>query len=445
MGGGDLRAIRQSIADGRADIIIQPIIGLRTSACYVFIRGGSCSDPKGRSGMTHLLEHLMTRSTRTYPGPAALTKAIADLGADLSAGTVKDFLFIGLRGEAGSLPFMLKLLAEMAWYPAWTSADVRTEKRIVLQEIMQIQSNPDPFSRGQAILESRLWGVEHPMGLPVEGVAEECRRIRYSELVDHHQKLIGGCSLLFTVAGGISSLDIVVESVAKANPSIRWPRENDARLLTPSLQSRRPNRDTSPHHVMYPDGPVYLFLGWVVADWFSLGREPYDALAEILAGADDSRLYTRLRERAGLLYEVGARAIPYRSGLQFMCHLVCSPRHLPLVAGILSEELSRLTYIDDQSEVDSARRRARTAALFRFDNPDRAAWTIGRHEMIGCTCRDAEATLADIDAVTPEMVSWAAMSLQKQGPPVVVVLGPKLSRQQWVSVERISEEFAGIS
>lgn len=74
--------------------------------------------------------------------------------------------------------------------------------------------------------------------------------------------------------------------------------------------------------------------------------------------------------------------------------------------------------------------------------PDKTAWTIGRNEMIGCRGRDAEATLQDIAALTPESVAAAGRRLLLAGPPAVVVLGPRLNRRQRSAVEQLSAAWS---
>lgn len=416
-----------------ANAIIRVMPGFHTGACYAFLPGGSCLDPVGYSGLGHLLEHLLTRSTQHRPDPAELRAALSRLGAELIAGTTRDFIFIGLRGDAGQIPAMSHLLAEMVLTPLLSAENLRIERRIIREELATAVS--DPLARARELLSRQLWGVDHPMSRPVGGTLDGLARIRLQHVVDHHRALTRPGRLLLSVAGGIA------------------PEEREA-ILAPWAESLSLTMETSlfplpdaastaqehPESVVVEernDVPVCLLVGWKVQAWHTIGRIPFVALSNILAGGDDSRLFTQLHQERALLYEVSAKASFFRAGLEFVIQLVCTPSRLRQVVPVVCAAIEEMREVQED-ELLSFRRQFRTTILMEMDDPNLTAYRTGRFWMAGLGLVDEDALLDQIASVSVESVRKAADALLRSGPPAVVVVGPRLTRGQKAVLERLA-------
>ena len=120
------------IEDHRAPIVITQI----------WYKIGSNAEPGGRTGLSHLLEHMMFQGTKTYP-EGAVMKIVAENGGQQNAFTTRDYTVYFEKFSADKLPIAFKLEADRMHILIINQANFKKELRVVQEERrMRVDDNP---------------------------------------------------------------------------------------------------------------------------------------------------------------------------------------------------------------------------------------------------------------------------------------------------------------
>ena len=252
--------------------------------------GGRDEDP-AIAGASHFLEHLLFKGTerRTARSIAELVDAT---GGEMNAFTSKEYTAYYARVPAGGQEMAVSLLADVLREPALRTADVETERQVILEELHLQADDPDDVVFG--LLYEALF-PEHPLGREVLGTESSVAAIGRDEIVGFHDHWYRAPNLVVAAAGAVDH-ETLVDQVAEA--FFGWTGGEAPMRTAPTLEpveARRLARPTEATHVAW--------------GWRGLRRDDprRHALAlgiHVLGGGLSSRLFQTVREDRGLAYNV---------------------------------------------------------------------------------------------------------------------------------------------
>ena len=103
---------------------------------------GSAYETDEEAGYSHLMEHLVFKSTEKYPNNT-LMDAAASLGTTLNAYTEYESTCYYLNVPSEYLKAGIELLYEIAFKANFSDREFRTEKKVVIEELKQYQNDPE--------------------------------------------------------------------------------------------------------------------------------------------------------------------------------------------------------------------------------------------------------------------------------------------------------------
>jgi len=272
-------------------LLVEPVASAETVAVGAWVRTGSAHEPKELAGITHLLEHLLLRrcGERT---PEAIAELIDSLGGSVDAFTTREACAVTAHVPAERLTEALDLVLDAVFRPALRPDEIALEQKVVAAEFDLIQDSPVEVAAEQALV--ACWG-DHPMARPVLGRREVVERLGEAELSRYHLERFAADTLLLVAVGPVDEAAL------------------GARL------ARLPRAATRPAGVSAPawhsgvlveerDGLEQLYANLVLPalpaghpEILTLG-----VLHQLLGGGAASRLFRELRDRLGLVYDVGS-------------------------------------------------------------------------------------------------------------------------------------------
>ena len=134
----------------------------------LWLDSGVTDDPEDSNGMTHLIEHMVFKGTRTRSN-RRIAETIDDIGGNVNGLTDREFTYLYARTTSDHVEQALELLLDMLLESECRARDLEKEKEVVLQEIRLVEDTPEDWVH-DALLEV-VW-PEHPLGRPVLGKAE---------------------------------------------------------------------------------------------------------------------------------------------------------------------------------------------------------------------------------------------------------------------------------
>ena len=367
------------------------------ASLQVWVRVGSAHERTGKTGLAHMLEHMMFRGTPTVPDGAFDEHAESE-GLSINAATWLDYTFYTSTGPSAGLERMVGLEADRFANLSITDKAFYPERDVVANERRQVvESSPD------ALLGERLQSLAYkdsPYEWPTIGWAEDIASYEADDLRAFYRSGYVASNLL-VVATGSFDVDRVSHEIATRFGALEaGTRAEETTFVRPGSANETMNVAVSSPR---------LLLSWPAPPRRDRTYAAWAVLDELLAAAESSVLPTRLEH-------VDRSAIDVQSAL----NVLRGPSTLDLdvtlrrdadvedVTGAIYEELAILAESVDERALLGARNRIRTSCAIGL------ADTAGRAESVGegwATCDDPQHVLrlvADVADVSVDDVRAVA-------------------------------------
>ena len=151
--------------DSGERLITERLTSVRSVSLGFWIHAGARDEPDTKAGVSHFIEHLLFKGTRSYDAQQ-IAEVFDEMGGELNAATSREHTVVYARVPDRHLEDALDVMADMVFSP--TFADVDSEREVVLEEIAMVEDTPQDLVHD---LLSEAVFHEHPLGRPVIGHA----------------------------------------------------------------------------------------------------------------------------------------------------------------------------------------------------------------------------------------------------------------------------------
>lgn len=398
----DLRAVRGRLANGLTLLAMEdhsaPVV-----AVQVWMRVGSAREDPGRTGLAHLLEHLMFKGTPKHP-KGVFDRLLERAGAQSNAVTSFDCTTYYETLPANHLDLALHLEADRLMNLALDSLSFEREREVVRSErSFRVEDDPDGH------LEEVLYGLlfpGHPYGRPVLGVPEDLDRLTVGDCIEFHRRWYGPSQAVLVIAGDLE-WPRIARAVTRHFGPIPGPSEAAPPPGTEGLPPAPPGRREV---VRLPLQAERLRIGWRTVP---VGRDdvfPLEFLHVVLFSNEASRVHHRLVEKEGLASQVEGASDPMALDGAFWVDVALNRGARAREAWrVIREEIVRLAREGPRpSEMRRARNHLETAFRRSMASAESRATQMGAFEVTAGDFRRAFRFVEFLARVTPEDVRQAA-------------------------------------
>jgi len=378
----------------------------------VWYKVGAADEPGGKSGVAHLLEHLLFKGTKKI-APGEFSKIIARNGGQDNAFASQDYTGYFQRISKDRLEMVMEMEADRMQNLVFTEKDIVTERDVVKEERRTRTDNRPTALLGEQM--SAALYTAHPYGIPVIGWMSEVAKLDRQDAFDFYRKYYTPSNAVVVVAGDVSKEQVLKLAKkhygALKNTATPGPR---ARTKEPApIAARRvimrDKRASSPYFMRQ-----YLAPSFTTAK----GNEAMalDVLTEILGTGTTSRLYKKLVVKDKVAVSVGSwysgGNIDYGT---FGFHGVPAPGNTPeklekSIDAIIAEVLENGV---TQKELDRARKVLQAETVYLLDSQSSLARIFGRALVTGMTVSDVVNWDDNLNTVTIEDIKKAAAKVLK--------------------------------
>lgn len=257
-------------------------------ATYIIARIGVGSGHEGEDehGIAHFLEHMMFHNGGITP----VTQRFAAIGATINASTSTDETNYYVTVSHDRVAEAIVLLAEVLTADHLTSAEVDKEREIVLRELETRGSN----IHWENFTEAAFGG--HPITRPTIGTEESIDELDAYQVLEFRERHYVAANMTVGIVGDVDS-------------------EMGLGLLEAAFGGHTAGQQTEMEPIPYVGGERHepcrcsrgnIYFGLKLSDRGSPFEAAEDLLCYLLGGSAASRLFTELREKRGLAYQVDA-------------------------------------------------------------------------------------------------------------------------------------------
>jgi len=372
----------------------------------VWYKVGSSYEPKGLTGISHALEHMMFKGTEKY-GPGEFSRIVSALGGNENAFTSRDYTAYFETLSAQHLERALELEADRMRNLVLDPEEFRKEIEVVKEE-RRLRTEDKPTGRVYEQFSAVAWRAS-PYQNPVIGWMHDLENMTLEDLAAWYQKWYAPNNATLVVVGDVEPKD-VLELARKHFGSLP---ESEVPDLKPAVEPDQVGETRV--DVEVPAKQPYVLMGYktpiigtAAEEW-----EPYalTVLANVLDGGESARLSRELVRGSGIAASAGADYGSYSRlpGMFLLSGTPTDEHTVPEVEKALRDMVASLREeLIDEAELKRIVTQAVASKVFEADSLFAQAMEIGVLETIGLDWRLVEAEIDALKAVTPEQVRTVA-------------------------------------
>ncbi len=294
------RNLRRTVLPNGLIVLTERMEHLRSVAMGVWIKSGSRCEPAETNGISHFVEHMLFKGTRSRSAQM-IAREMDSIGGNLDAFTGKETICFNVKSLADHVPIALDVLSDLVLNPIFATPDIERERGVILEEIKIDEDNPDVLVH--ELFTQSFW-KGHPLGWPILGTTKTVRRLDQDKLFEYHNDRFHGGNIVFSAAGNLDH-DRFTEAVA-AKFSKLTGGETLHELSAPEASAGIVLRNKRSLE------QVQICLGVPAPPITDENRYATLILNTVLGGGMSSRLFQTIREERGMAYSVYSDLSPYR-------------------------------------------------------------------------------------------------------------------------------------
>lgn len=384
-------------------------------AVLVMVGAGSRYEKKEENGISHFLEHMAFKGTKSRPSAREISSAIEGIGGEFNAYTSKDHTVYWIKAAKSHVKFLLEILSDMVLESLLDPEEIEREKGVIIEEINMYEDTP--IRKIGTEFEVLLYG-DTPLGRDIAGTKEIIRGVNRENFTSYMKRLYKPNNTVVAVAGGIGETKDLVEGFFG-----KWEKE------TVSAFERTSVKQSIPHIkvISKKTEQTHLCLGVPAIKRDDPSRYAVSLLTIILGGGMSSRLFHQVRERRGLAYYVRAETNKYYDVGNFVTQEGVETSKVKEAVKVTAEEYYKIANKTEKitkEELVRAKEFVKGHFILELEDSQAVAELFGGSDLLEGEIRTPDQILASYQKVTDEEIYVSAQKMFKPEKMNLAVIGP---------------------
>jgi predicted Zn-dependent peptidase len=386
----------------------------RSVSICIFIGVGSRYETAAEAGISHFIEHLCFKGTEKRPTSREISEAIEGVGGILNGGTDKELTLYWCKVAQPHFSLALDVLTDMLLYSRFDPVEIEKERQVIIEEINM--SRDYPPQRVDMLIDKLLW-PNQPLGRDIAGSRESVAAITKDKILDYLQAQYLPNKTVISIAGNMQHQEMVTTvSQALSGWTCRQPLSGYSTHKThPAQRLHIETRDTEQAH---------LCLALPGLSLLHPKRFTLDLLNVILGEGASSRLFTEIRDKLGLTYNIHSYIEHFLDSGSVTVYAGVEPKKLTTAIKAIIEQFARLKEPIPESELSKAKELSKGRLLLSMeDSRNVAGWT-GGQEILTERILNIKQVESIIEAITVDDLNQLAQELIVDSQLRLAVVGP---------------------
>lgn len=384
-------------------IVLEHIPAVRSVTIGIWVLTGSRNETEQNNGISHFLEHMFFKGTKTRSAKD-IAEAFDAIGGQVNAFTSKEYTCFYAKVLDTHKELALNILADMFFNSAFDEVEMEKEKKVVLEEIKMYEDTPDDIVHD--LLARASYG-DHPLGYPILGTEDHLKTFKPDAMREYVEQCYIPDNVVVSVAGNADQAFVdKIDGYFGAYQS----DHKRAEIVKPTFFTNKIERikDTEQAH---------LCLGY---DGLAVGDEAIYSLIimnNVLGGSMSSRLFQEVREQQGLAYAVFSYHSSFLDNGLLTIYAGTGKDQLPLLKDTIDRTME--TLITDgltNRELTNSKEQLKGNMVLSLESTNSRMSRNGRNELILNHHRTLDDMIQEIDAVNHESIRAVIERIFKQSP-----------------------------
>ncbi len=283
--------------DNGLEIIVQEDHSSPVASVQVWVDTGSIDEDKHLgAGLSHILEHMLFKGTKTRPANDIALK-IQDSGGYINAYTSFDRTVFWIDIPAQGVPTAVEILSDAMMNSTLPEEEYTKEQEVIRREFAMGYDDPDRMASRKLFATAYS---THPYRHPVIGYIDVYNKLTREDVVAYYKKRYTPSNMFFVVTGDVDAKKVREQIAAIFD---KYPRESVEPVYIPAEPPQLGRRHAD---VEFATELTRLNLAWHAPALTDPDVPALDLASTILGSGRSSRLYREVREKQGLAHEISA-------------------------------------------------------------------------------------------------------------------------------------------
>ena len=400
-------------------LVVRHMPNFKSVATSVYIGVGSRDELDNEHGLSHFVEHMLFKGTTTRSAEQ-IAQTLSSLGVEFNAYTSNNATCYHTRGLNSNVDTCCEILSDMYFNMKFADDDFAREAEVIVQEIAMRDDNPQ-WVLSELCMETFFAGT--PYGHNIAGTVESVRGFRPADIYNYTKKHYTAPNTIIAFAGDITLNQ--AEELLKTHFESHFSTPNSPHLrvlepknLLPKQAFAKRKKDTEQHNVavlfpvcnnIHPDKYKLIFVN------------------EIMSADMSSRLFTSVRDKLGLVYNISGGLHLTNLGGYYYIWFSCTEENTELVLKTIDSELKKLLESGvTQDEINKVKNIKCAERLYEAESVEqsnqRNAAQLAEYNEI----ETAEQFLGKINAVTAQDVLDVSKKYLNYKNAIVAIVGKSI-------------------
>jgi predicted Zn-dependent peptidase len=431
--------IEQSVLENRIRVVTKHLEGVRSISLGFLMASGPMDEPEAHSGVAHLTEHLIFGGTRTRDD-AAIARMMDTTGGQVGGFTSRDYTCFTTTVLDDYRTYLIDLMGDILIDSQFTESSVHQEKDIIIREISTQLDQPDICAHER--MKSHIWRG-HPLGRAIGGTISSVAQLQRQDVVDFFSQNYQPRRLIIAAAGNLNHQDVVT-NISDSFWNMRDDRKSDTSPPPPTFNGGISVECKGVTH-------VYFSIAIKAAPYTSSDRYIIHLLTTILGGGLSSRLFRKLRQETGMVYEISSEYQAYKHDGVIVIEGSTTPE---LLHSVLSRILLELHGIAlgmlpiDAEELWIAKMQLKGRHLISQENSHTCMSSLATQTFYFGKYIESEEICSKIEEVDIDKINFISKKILQEGVnnPAISIVGPQCDPVcNTHSLENILKEFSQLN
>jgi len=383
----------------------------------IWYRVGSRDEPAGKSGISHLLEHMMFKGTPKYSSKA-FSKMVKRKGGVDNAFTTKDYTMYYQTLASDRIDISIELEADRMQNLILDPKEVIAERNVVMEERRMRYDDDPQNSLYEEVIAAAF--KSHSYHWPVIGWMSDISSIERSDLLSHYRAYYSPDNAVIAVSGDVQA-DEIIKKIKASFGSIP-PASSRTVVTSKETEQKGERRISLKREAELP----YIITVYHTPSFPHPDSYALEVLGMILSGGKSSRLYRSIVYEKKLAIGASADYSGFnKDPYLFLFDATAAPgKDIKDVENALYAEIEKIKKeLPSEREVQKAKNQIEASFVMGQDSIYYQAQIAGMFEMLG-SWNLKEQYLENIRKTTPEDVSRVAKKYLHEDNRTVGILIP---------------------
>jgi predicted Zn-dependent peptidase len=390
-------------------LLVEKMPGVQSAAMSFVIDAGAATDPADRTGSATVLSDLVLRGAGNRDS-RALTDYLDSLGLQRSSSAGIFHARFGSAALAERVLDALPVYSDIVRRPHLPEDGFEAARDLALQSLDGINDDP----RQKLMIKLREWHFPSPYGRNTMGEKAHLEKLTIDSMKTDWQRRYRAKDAILALAGNVDfnqAKDLVAASFGDWQAGEELPIQQTP---APGNYRHEPQQSEQTHI-----GLAYPALPETDPDYYTLRLG-----IEILSGGMSGRLFTEIREKRALVYNVSAGYSSLKGMGSILGYAGTSNDRAQATLDTFITELYRFQEGVTAQELARAKTGLKASTIMQGESTSARAGAISHDFFMRGRIRTLDEIKAAIDGVTLDHLN-AFLKKNPPGPFTIVTVGPR--------------------